>query len=384
MGDEAHEREATAAEIDVMVGLACDALAAGAVGISTDRSRFHRGSGGRRVPTAVAARDEIEALMRCAGDHGRIVETNPDDEFAWLYDVSDRSGCAITWTALVTYPQETPARTSWREKWRVHRERWDRGARVHPQVTCRPLTVQLTLLNPTPFVGAPAFQELMALAPSERHACYRDAGWRTRARDELASQRYHQVRWSSMFVAETSNRDLVGRDLASLATELDADPFDALVAIALADDLHTRCDMIVGNDDRVAVGELLAEPGCLLGISDAGAHVGMLCDAGMPVDFLATWVRDREVMSLERGVHRLTGEPASVFGLSRRGILREGSFADVVVIDLESLAPSPLRRVRDLPAGGDRLVADQVDGIEHVFVNGRQLGHEGGRVLRRN
>jgi N-acyl-D-amino-acid deacylase len=109
----------------------------------------------------------------------------------------------------------------------------------------------------------------------------------------------------------------------------------------------------------------------------------MLCDAGMPVDFLATWVRDRGVMPLELAVHRLTGEPASVFGLERRGTVQEGSFADLVVVDLEELTPSPLRRVHDLPAGGDRLVADQVRGIEHVFVNGRPVGHDHGQVLRR-
>jgi len=383
MGDEAHEREATTREIDTMVGLAREALSAGAIGISTDRSRFHRGSGGRRVPSAVASRDEIEALIRCAGEQSRIVEINPDDEFAWLYDVGQRVDGAITWTALVTYPEGTTARVPWRDKRQVHREGWTRGVRVHPQVTCRPLTVQLSLMNPTPFIGAPAFRRLAAIPSVERPALYRDAVWRTQARDELASHEYHHVRWSAVSVAETSDAALVGRDLASLASEMGTDPFDALVEIALGDDMSTRCNMIVGNDDAHGVAELLSEPGCLLGISDAGAHVGMLCDAGMPVDFLATWVRDRGVMPLELAVHRLTGEPASVFGLERRGTVQEGSFADLVVVDLEELTPSPLRRVHDLPAGGDRLVADQVRGIEHVFVNGRPVGHDHGQVLRR-
>jgi len=383
MGDDAHERKATAGEIDTMVGLARDALSAGAIGISTDRSRFHRGSGGRRVPTAVAARDEIEALIRCAGEQGGIVEINPDDEFAWLYEVGERAGCAVTWTALVTYPEGTTARVPWREKRQVHREGWGRGVRVHPQVTCRPLTVQLTLMNPTPFIGAPAFRQLAALPAADRPSLYRDTAWRTRARDELASHEYHHVRWSAMSVAETSDAALAGRDPASLASEMGMDPFDTLVEIALLDDMSTRCNMIVGNDDVDGVAELLSEPGCLLGISDAGAHVGMLCDAGMPVDFLATWVRDRGVMPLEQAVHRLTGEPASVFGLERRGTIREGHFADLVVVDLEELTPSPLRRVHDLPAGGDRLVADQVRGIEHVFVNGGRVGRSHGQVLRR-
>lgn len=382
MGDEAHEREATSREISDMCALAAEALSVGAVGISTDRSRFHRGAGGRRVPSAIASTDEMEALVRCAAAHDRVVETNPDDEFAWLYEVAARTGCAITWTALVTYPDDNAARTHWTAKRRTHREGWAAGARVYPQVTCRPLSVQLSLLNPTPFIGAPAFKELMALATADRPSLYRDTAWRARARDELASERFHQVRWSSILVAETTEAELLGRDLASLATEMQLDPFDALVEIALRDDLTTRCTMIVGNDNAEGVTELLSEPGCLLGISDAGAHVGMLCDAGMPVEFLALWVRDRGVMSLERAVHRLTGEPAAFFGLHKRGTVTEGAHADLVVLDLAHLTPSPLRRVYDLPAGGDRLVADQVVGIDHVLVNGRPRAELGGRVLR--
>jgi N-acyl-D-aspartate/D-glutamate deacylase len=386
MGDEAHDREATAAELADMAALARDALAAGAVGVSTDRSRFHRGSGGRRVPSAVAGHDEIDALIEVCAERGAVFETNPDDEFERLYEVAARTGATITWTALVTYPEGTTGRTPWREKRRVHREGVAAGARVHPQVTCRPLTVQMSLVNPTPFVGAPAFQELIALAPDERGACYRNRAWRTRARDELASGRWHHVRWQAMTIAETGVADVAGRTLAELATATGRDPFDVLVDVALADDLATRITMTVGNDDPDAVAELLVEPGCLLGISDAGAHVGMLCDAGMPVELLAWWVRDRGVLSLEQGVHRLTGEPAAVFGLPGRGTVAAGNAADLLVVDLAALAPSPLRRVHDLPAGGDRLVADQVRGIEHVVVNGRvRTGADAfaGGVLRR-
>ena len=382
MGDDAHERAATAAELDDMCGLAREAFGAGAIGISTDRSRFHRGAGGRRVPSAVASRDEIEALMRVAAEHGRIFESNPDDEFAWLYEAAARTGCTVTWTALVTYPEGTTGRTHWREKRQVHRDGWASGVRVHPQVTCRPLTVQLSLRNPTPFIGAPAFQELLAAPPERRGDLYRDHRWRTRARDELASGLHHHVRWSAMMLAETSHTELVGRTLSSLADEAGLDPFDVLVDLAAADDFTTRCTMVVGNDDPDAVGELLREPGCLLGISDAGAHVGMLCDAGMPVDYLANWARDRALVPIADAVHRLTGEPAAVFGVADRGTIAVGHHADLVVLDLAALAPGPVRRVVDLPAGGDRLVADQVRGIDHVLVNGTVRGTGGGRVLR--
>ena len=163
-----------------------------------------------------------------------------------------------------------------------------------------------------------------------------------------------------------------------------------MVEIALANHLETRFLTIVGNDNEQAVRELLREDGCILGISDAGAHVSMLCDANMPVDFLAHWVRDRSVMPLEHGIRKLTSELADFFGLTDRGLVRPGAHADVVVFDIDRLDPGPLRRVRDLPADGERLVADQVQGIDHVVVNGTVTCRSGewqtnlrpGKVLR--
>ena len=104
------------------------------------------------------------------------------------------------------------------------------------------------------------------------------------------------------------------------------------------------------NDDPAAVTQLLSEPGCVLGLSDAGAHVGQICDAVMPLDFLAHWVRDRGLMTVEAGIRRLTGELADLIGLRGRGYLTEGAAADVVVLDWDPLDPGPTRRVTDFPA----------------------------------
>ena len=121
---------------------------------------------------------------------------------------------------------------------------------------------------------------------------------------------------------------------------------------------------------------LLRGDGCILGLSDAGAHVSQICDAVMPTDFLAHWVRDREVMSVERGVRKLTGEIADLLELER-GTLQVGAPADVVVIDYERLSPGPIRRVRDFPADGERLVADAPTGVDHVLVNGVPIRLDG-------
>jgi N-acyl-D-aspartate/D-glutamate deacylase len=143
--------------------------------------------------------------------------------------------------------------------------------------------------------------------------------------------------------------------------------------LALSEGLTTRFTVSFANDDPDAVRSLLAEPGCVLGLSDAGAHVSQLCDAGMPIDYLAHWVRDREITTVQNGIRRLSGELADMLGLRGRGYLRPGSAADVVVLDWEDLAPGPVRRVHDLPAGGDRLVADDPGGLRHILVNGRAI-----------
>jgi N-acyl-D-aspartate/D-glutamate deacylase len=99
----------------------------------------------------------------------------------------------------------------------------------------------------------------------------------------------------------------------------------------------------------------------------------------MPLDFVAHWVRDREVMSLARGIRKLTGELADVLGLDR-GYLRVGQPADMVVLDYEHLDPGPVRRVRDMPADGERLVADAPVGIDAIIVNGVPIRRDGATV----
>ena len=109
----------------------------------------------------------------------------------------------------------------------------------------------------------------------------------------------------------------------------------------------------------------------MLGLTDAGAHVDQLCDAPLPTDLLGTWVRDREIMPLERAVRKLAGEPADMFGFEGRGYLRQGYAADVCVFDPTTVAPGPQRRLRDLPADGERLTDEEPTGVRHVWSTAR-------------
>ncbi|MGA0879289.1 MAG: amidohydrolase family protein [Ilumatobacteraceae bacterium] len=134
---------------------------------------------------------------------------------------------------------------------------------------------------------------------------------------------------------------------------------------------------MLANDDADGVAILLQAEGCTLGLSDAGAHVGQLCDAVLPTDLLGTWVRERGVLTLEQAVHKLTQVQAQLFGFTDRGVIREGAYADIVVFDPSTVAPGPIRRVTDFPAEGERLTADRPVGVHHLFVNGVEVQRNG-------
>ena len=154
-----------------------------------------------------------------------------------------------------------------------------------------------------------------------------------------------------------------------------------MLDISLDENLETRFRSTLANNDPEAIAWLLRQEGVLIGLADSGAHVSQLCDACLPTDLLGNWVREKEVISLERAVHKLTGEPAGVFGLDRadggRGVLREGMAADITVFDPDTVAPGPLRRIHDFPADGERLTADAPTGMTHTLVNGVPIRVDG-------
>ena len=136
----------------------------------------------------------------------------------------------------------------------------------------------------------------------------------------------------------------------------------------------------MSNDDSKAVAKLLQEDHCTFGLSDAGAHVNQLCDASQATSFLGDWVRERSLRSMEDAVRKLTGVQADLFGFADRGYLLPGGWGDVVVFDPATVGSGPVRRVRDFPADGDRLTADQPTGITHVLVNGVPIRKDGEMV----
>jgi N-acyl-D-aspartate/D-glutamate deacylase len=263
-----------------------------------------------------------------------------------------------------------------------HDEARARGVEVWPQVSCRPLVFQINLEEPFTLNIRPSFQALMGVSREERLAAYRDPAWRASAWEDLSGRTgVLPFNWPALSVAESVARpDLVGRKVVELAEEQGVTPLDVVLDLSLADDLQTRFWSVLMNDDPDGIAWLLPRDGVLIGLADSGAHVSQLCDACFATDLLGNWVRERGVMPLERAVHKLTGEPAAVFGLADRGVIEVGRAADLVVFDPDTVAPGPLRRLRDFPADGERLTADAPEGMVHTLVNGVTIRADGEMV----
>jgi N-acyl-D-amino-acid deacylase len=377
LGDEAVGRAATPAEIDEMAGLVREAMDAGAAGFATSFALTHRGADGRPIPSRWAEHDEIEALGKAVGDSGRgVVGINGGENlgFADTYKMQPHFGAPVTFTALLTTSGGAHLRAI-----EIHKAGRAAGADVWPQVSCRPLAFSMTMVEPFTLNTSPVFAELMPVTLDERRAAYLDPAWRRRVRDGWDAGQGIPPRWDTYEVMEsTTHPDLVGQRLGDLAEHAGADPFDLLLELALAEpDLRLRVKAMLANDDADGVALLLKEDGCTLGLSDAGAHVGQLCDAVMATDLLGTWVRDRGTLTMEEAIHKLTQVQAQLFGFTDRGVLRPGALADVVVFDPTTVGPGPLRRARDFPAGAERLTADQPTGIHHLLVNGQPVLADG-------
>jgi N-acyl-D-amino-acid deacylase len=381
MGDAAYERAATDDEIIEMQAVLREAMEAGAAGFATSFAMTHRGVDGLPVPSRFAERKELDALLDALRDAGRgVFAIAPGDQCRIddLYDLQPRVGVPFTYGALLTSSQGGHRRSV-----EINNEGWARGAEVWPQVSPRPLMFAMTLASPFMLNLSPEFAELMAGSLDDRRRAYADPEWRARTQAAWEGRAGFGVPdWNKYtIVASTKHPELLERPLPDVAADRGQKPFDAMLDLALEEpDLELRVRTVVLNDDADEVAKLLVDEHCTLGLSDAGAHVGQLCDAPEPTDFLGNWVRDRDLMPIETAVRKLTGTQADFLGLTDRGYLREGAWADVTVFDPKTVAPGPLRRVRDFPADAERLTADQPTGMRHVVVNGTPVQVDGARV----
>ncbi len=253
---------------------------------------------------------------------------------------------------------------------------------VWPQVTPRPLTMQFTMADPYSLNTGKVFGELMQGDREARIAAYRDPdvagagrGGSRRVADEAALGDVRSLRVGRSFPSWRAGA------CSDLARERDCGPLDVLCEIAVAEDLETRFRAYIANDDVAAVGHLLTHDHVALGLSDAGAHVDQLCDAPLPTDLLGTWVRERQVMPLEQAVRKLTGEAGRHVRLrAPRATCARATGPTCACSIRRPWAPGPTRRVRDFPADGERLTAEEPTGVRHVLVNGTPIRRDGAQL----
>jgi N-acyl-D-aspartate/D-glutamate deacylase len=377
MGEESTERPATEPEIARMRRIVAEALAAGAIGFATSKAQTHVGYAGKPVPSRAAELAEIEALAGALAesDHGLLQATLGRgfflDEFA---AIQRKMGRPVSWTALLAGAfgpeghREVLAKSQ-----ALQRE----GVEVVPQVSCRPLMFEYQFKAPFLFESSPLFAPVSKADFEGKKRIYADPGFRAKFLERTLSN----GTWTRTEISSAPTApELEQRTVADVAAERGVDPVALVLDLALASNLEARFRVAALNTDEKALAELLTHPAAMLGLSDAGAHASQLCDANFATHLLAHWVREKGVLTLEQAVRLLTSRSADVFGLRGRGRLAPGLAADVVVFDPERVGTGPLRRVRDLPAGADRLVADAL-GIDAVVVNGTVIReHDRDRV----
>jgi N-acyl-D-amino-acid deacylase len=391
----------TGDELGAMCALVDEAMAAGALGFSSSRTLRHRVPDGRYVPGTWAEADELVALASVLRARGRgIVECAPrfdgdgpaeprvESELAWMREVATASGRPVTFNLSQTRAQGEHYRFAMEL---ARASNATDGTRIRPQTTSKCVGVVFSLASSTPFDRYPGWAALQDLGLAGRLAALRDR--RTElVEDALAGT---DDPWSGMdafFVVDGDPEIRYDNDpttsLAAVARARGVTPVEAFVDL----NLETGGQMVLQwpllNQDLDAIEEMITSDVVLMGLADAGAHVGQIIDASQPTYFLTYWVRERGVLSVEEAVRRLTSDTADFVGIPDRGVLRPGAHADVNVVDWDRLGLAMPEFVHDFPYGAGRWT-QQGTGYDATIVNGtvsfEQGEHTGafaGTVLR--
>ncbi len=402
---EATGRTATPAEVDDMVALLHQSLDAGGLGFSTSLSFTHIDGDGQPVPSRFAEwSQEVLKLTRAVRDHpgttlefiidGCVGQFN-DAEVELMTEMSLTAQRPLNWNVLQVSASN---RAKYEHQLGASRRAAERGARV--VALAMPVNVHQTMsfLTHCALHLLPGWGEILRMPVPERIEALKSQDVRARM---MASAQLPEAgglsgltQWSRYSIGATfsaQNEGLAGRNIGELAKERGQTPTDCVFDIVIADDLKTVLWPNSGDESAESWAlraEAWADDHVMLGGSDAGAHLDRMCGACYPTQFLGDCLRGRKLMPAERAVQLMTQTPARHFGLTDRGELREGWKADVLVIDPDRVGAGPVVRADDLPGDAWRLTA-AAEGVEHVFVNGREIVRSGeltnalpGQVLR--
>jgi N-acyl-D-aspartate/D-glutamate deacylase len=404
LGKDAHDAEVSPDHLQQMADLTAEAVRAGALGFSTSRTILHTSKHGL-IPGTTAVPDELLAIGHGISQGGPAVFQFVSDglgtesvERQWIRELAQLPGVTVTYS-LAQSPRDPHAFKEALDEAQALREQ---GQTVVPQVPSRPTGMLFGLQSSFhPFMAHPTYRPLWDLSLDERVARLRDPEVRARLlaeepRTRSASALYLATNWEQIF---------------RLGTDCDYEPTpDSSVAATAAREGRTEQEVVLDwlleqdgksllfsplgsyvEKNHDAIRSMIEHPASAVGLSDGGAHCGLICDASFPTYLLTHWTRDRtrgDKLPLELVVHKQTKATADVYGLGDRGVLEPGKRADVNVVDLDALHLHVPHMVFDLPAGGRRLV-QPVDGYrwtvqsgEVTFQDGEATGARPGRVVR--
>jgi N-acyl-D-aspartate/D-glutamate deacylase len=377
LGEEAAKRAATDAEIAEMKRIVLEAVKAGAIGFATSTLEQHNGENGIPMPSRLADEKEMLALTGALGEAGRgvfMLTKGMTSTIPWLEKIAGANGRPVMIAAMFVDPGD-PQRV-FKELSEIEQAR-ARGRELWAQVGCFPLGMEFTLRHPYPLEALMAWRPAMTAPDQARYRhILADPSFRLALTHEMGQpgvpNRISNENWDYLTVMEVgkpSLRPLEGRTIGELARERKREPWDVFLDIGLEDDLDTMFDCRLFNTDEKKVSELLRHPCAAVALSDAGAHLSFLCDAGFGLHLFGHWVRERGDMTLEQAVRAVTSTVADAYRIKDRGRIAPGAWADLMLFDPATVARGPKRRVNDLPTGASRLDTPAV-GLHGVWVNG--------------
>jgi len=378
----------TEAELQQMQALVREGIEAGALGFSSSRTWLHKDKHGVHVPGTFAGSDEMLALgLSMKGLQHGIFEMvsdhlGDDDEWAWIQQFAAETGRPITLVAT------SAAAFEGNKMYNIAEAARAQGIEVRPQIAGRPTGVLHGLQsNFHVFALTPTFAEHIADLPlAEMVQALSDAGTKAQILSEVDGERrmaitgsLNDLMWQVFPLGDAPNYEPDReQSIAGIAAAQDRDPFDVMYDLLLSNSGTELFYQPLGgyhayNFDGFKTS--MSHPNILFGLSDGGAHCGIIADAGMPSFILTHWARDRskgERFDLEFLVRKLSRDTAEAYGLTDRGLLQPGYLADINIIDFEALSLHRPEAIHDLPTGGKRLV-QKVDGYRYIIKSGEPI-----------
>ena len=379
MGEAASQRkDATPEELAQMKAMVADAMANGAIGLGASYSLNHSGYGGVPMPSTIAPMSELDALVGAMGPRGQ----RRDRHRLGREDAAGAGadGRQVRPAVLPGHRRRDVQRAGARPRAqacsRPAPPRIRRGNGLYIQIPCQPLSFDFTMANAYPFYSHSAFDPIKAYTPEQLKAVFRDPSWRAKFRENAKNPRpgmIFQGNWDRVMVA-VAHKPANAKYANRYARTRSPRPSIATRSTSCSTSRSTRISR-PRSSAASSMSATTAWRGCLkheagvVALSDAGAHLIYMCDAGFGLHFLARWVRERGDFDLVEGVRRLTSHPADLYGIQNRGRIAVGAQADLLLFDPATVGVSPAERVADLPGGGRRTIR-RPTGVHGVFCNG--------------